>query len=143
MNSETVNPMPAERGGAPDLAAGHTGRQHADSGAQPARIAPPTPISFPSTSPTTTAQVMRLDAAADSTPPPRYDARVGQREQRHDDEAGERVQPVLELLEDGRPPTRPAGVSSPSTTPATVAWTPDSSIATHTAPRPARRRRRA
>ena len=45
------------------------------------------------------AQVMRLDAAAAGRRRP-GNTRVRQREQRHDDEAGQRVKPVLELLED-------------------------------------------
>ena len=53
------------------------------------------------------------------------DAGVGQREQGHDDEGAQRVQAVLQQLEHVRR-ARARRVSSPSTTPAMVACTPDS-----------------
>ena len=70
MNSETVKPMPAS------AAAPQSSLRVTPSGStptplrSPARIAPPMPSSLPSTSPTATAQVTRLDAAAVSAPPP-------------------------------------------------------------------------
>jgi Na+/H+ antiporter NhaD/arsenite permease-like protein len=67
---------------------------------------------------------------------PEVDPGVREREERDDGKGGEGVQPVLERLQHRRPAIGRAGVRSPSATPAMVAWTPDSCMASHT-PSPA------
>ena len=99
----------------------------------PAWIARPTPTSLPSTSPAATAQVKAAGQGGGQRTAAEVDARVGEREERNHHERRQRLQPVLEVPGQRRPPTSPVGVRRPSTTPATVACTPDSSVATHSA----------
>ena len=58
------------------------------------------PSSLPTTRPTTTAHASAAAARVGEHAAAELDAGVGEREERHDHERADRVQPVLEQLED-------------------------------------------
>ena len=100
MNSETVKPMPAAARPAPTSCARG---MPSGSAPQPARSASERRAAdaeqLADHQAGDDAQRERAaDSASPSTPPPNVDARVGEREQRHDHERAARVQAVLDAL---------------------------------------------
>ena len=99
MNSETVKPMPASAAAADDVA--HATPRGSVPEPEPdgeRRTPSEMPIGLPATRPTTMPEVIGEPTASAERVAAEVDAGVGEREQRHDDVAGPRVQQLLQAL---------------------------------------------
>ena len=135
--SETVNPMPAISADAGEVAQAEAVGQARRCAARTASVdAAMIPTGLPTTSPRTMPQRDR----AGRPPPPGCRrrsttpalARAKSGTTRKLDQGCSRSSRSVST---SRPPTGPVGVSRPRTTPAIVAWTPDSKVQTHSSER--------
>ena len=129
MNSDTVKPIP------PSAATPGSCRRVIPSGSAPAplrsaaTVVPAMPASLPTTRPATIAQASVLVSASPRMPPRKLTPAFASANSGTTTNALTGCRACSRSRSSSRPPTFPVGVSRPSATPAIVAWTPDSNVA--------------